>query len=158
MLSLPEEEQERIRRAYFIEHKSIRTIAKEMKHGRSTIAKAIAQETSTSQQGTNNRQTPVFGPHQSCVEELLSLNEHLPAKQHYTSHKIFEIIQSEGYIGSESHVIVTTNLRFADWNSIFGDNRMTAALLDRLTHKAHILEFIGESYRFRQRLLQTEAG
>ena len=33
---------------------------------------------------------------------------------------------------------------------------MTAALLDRLTHKGHILEFVGESYRFRQRLLQTE--
>lgn len=33
---------------------------------------------------------------------------------------------------------------------------MTAALLDRLTHKAHILEFVGESYRFRQRLLQEE--
>jgi len=55
-------------------------------------------------------------------------------------------------------IIVTTNLRFADWNSIFGDERMTAALLDRLTHKAHILELIGESYRFRQRLLQSEAG
>jgi DNA replication protein DnaC len=33
---------------------------------------------------------------------------------------------------------------------------MTAALLDRLTHKAHILEFVGESYRFRQRLRQAE--
>lgn len=53
-------------------------------------------------------------------------------------------------------IIVTTNLRFADWNSIFGDERMTAALLDRLTHKAHILEFVGESYRFSQRLSQTE--
>lgn len=53
-------------------------------------------------------------------------------------------------------VIVTTNLRFGDWTSIFGDERMTAALLDRLTHKATILEFIGESYRFRQRLQQTE--
>lgn len=53
-------------------------------------------------------------------------------------------------------IIVTTNLRFADWNSIFSDERMTAALLDRLTHKAHILEFVGESYRFRQRLQQEE--
>lgn len=35
---------------------------------------------------------------------------------------------------------------------------MTAALLDRLTHKADILEFLGESYRFRQRLLQAEAS
>lgn len=53
-------------------------------------------------------------------------------------------------------IIVTTNLRFADWTQIFGDERMTAALLDRLTHKAHILEFVGESYRFRQRLRQAE--
>jgi len=49
-------------------------------------------------------------------------------------------------------MIVTTNLRFADWTQIFGDERLTAALLDRLTHKAHILEFTGESYRFRQRM------
>jgi DNA replication protein DnaC len=49
-------------------------------------------------------------------------------------------------------IIVTTNLRFGDWNSIFGDEKMTVALLDRLTHKGHILEFMGESYRFRQRM------
>jgi DNA replication protein DnaC len=53
-------------------------------------------------------------------------------------------------------IILTTNLRFVDWNTIFGDERMTAALLDRLTHKAHILEFVGESYRFRQRLQQAD--
>lgn len=49
-------------------------------------------------------------------------------------------------------MIVTTNLHFADWTQVFGDERLTAALLDRLTHKAHILEFTGESYRFRQRM------
>lgn len=49
-------------------------------------------------------------------------------------------------------LIVTSNLRFADWVQTFGDERLTAALLDRLTHKAHILEFVGESYRFRQRM------
>jgi DNA replication protein DnaC len=53
-------------------------------------------------------------------------------------------------------IIVTTNLRFGDWNSIFGNETMTTALLDRLTGKGHILEFIGESYRFRQRLRQEE--
>ena len=53
-------------------------------------------------------------------------------------------------------IIVTTNLRFGDWVSIFGDPTMTSALLDRLTGKGHILEFIGESYRFRQRLRQEE--
>jgi len=49
-------------------------------------------------------------------------------------------------------MVVTTNLRFADWTQVFGDERLTAALLDRLTHRAHILEFTGESYRFRQRM------
>jgi DNA replication protein DnaC len=53
-------------------------------------------------------------------------------------------------------IIVTTNLRFGDWISIFGNETMTTALLDRLTGKGHILEFIGESYRFRQRLRQKE--
>jgi DNA replication protein DnaC len=48
--------------------------------------------------------------------------------------------------------IVTTNLRFADWTQVFGDERLTAAMLDRLTHKAHILEFTGQSFRFRQRM------
>ena len=53
-------------------------------------------------------------------------------------------------------MIVTTNLRFADWTQVFGDERLTVALLDRLTHRAHILEFTGESFRFRQRV-QREA-
>src|SRR5438876_5379247 len=53
-------------------------------------------------------------------------------------------------------ILVTTNLRFGDWISIFGNETMTTALLDRLTHKGHILECIGESYRFRQRLRQEE--
>ncbi len=53
-------------------------------------------------------------------------------------------------------LIVTTNLKFADWAQVFGEERLTAALLGRLTHRAHILEFTGESFRFRQRL-QREA-
>ena len=49
-------------------------------------------------------------------------------------------------------MIVTTNLHFANWIQVFGDEQLTAALLDRLTHHAHILEFVGESYRFRERV------
>ena len=48
-------------------------------------------------------------------------------------------------------LMLTTNLRFADWTQVFGEERLTAALLDRLTHHAHILELLGESYRFQQR-------
>jgi DNA replication protein DnaC len=54
-------------------------------------------------------------------------------------------------------LIVTTNLRFADWSRVMGgDDRMSAALLDRLTHRATILEFVGTSFRFRQQLQRHE--
>jgi len=53
-------------------------------------------------------------------------------------------------------LIVTTNLKFADWIQVFGDERLTVALLDRLTHRAHILEFVGDSYRFRERQQREE--
>jgi hypothetical protein len=46
--------------------------------------------------------------------------------------------------------MVTTNLAFEEWTEIFGSERLTGALLDRLTHRCHILEANGESYRFRQ--------
>jgi DNA replication protein DnaC len=49
-------------------------------------------------------------------------------------------------------LIITTNLKFADWIQVFGSERLTAALLDRLTHHAHIFELLGESFRFRQRM------
>lgn len=48
-------------------------------------------------------------------------------------------------------LIITTNLKFADWVQVLGDERLTAALLDRITHHAHILELVGESFRFRER-------
>lgn len=53
-------------------------------------------------------------------------------------------------------IIITTNLHFADWTQVFGSEKLTLALLDRLTHRAHIIEFVGESYRFRQRLQQPQ--
>jgi len=47
-------------------------------------------------------------------------------------------------------LLVTSNLAFGEWGQIFQGERMTAALLDRLTHRCHIFEMNGESYRFRE--------
>jgi len=49
-------------------------------------------------------------------------------------------------------MIITTNLDFVRWKEIFGDEALTGALLDRLTHRSHILEMNGDSYRFKESL------
>ena len=65
------------------------------------------------------------------------------------SHLMFQFCSS---LYERVAMIVTSNLSFSDWTQVFGDERLTAALLDRLTHRSHILEFVGESFRFRQRM------
>lgn len=59
----------------------------------------------------------------------------------------FEVI-SRAY--ERTSLIVTTNLPFENWIEVMGNERLTGALLDRLTHRIHILEANGESYRLRQ--------
>jgi DNA replication protein DnaC len=60
---------------------------------------------------------------------------------------LFEVFSQRYERGS---TIVTSNLPFEEWTSVFGSERLTGALLDRLTHHVHILELNGDSYRLKQ--------
>lgn len=65
------------------------------------------------------------------------------------SELLFQVLAERHERGS---VMITTNLGFADWTQVFGDPVITAALLDRLTHKAHIIDCPWDSYRLKQSL------
>ena len=60
---------------------------------------------------------------------------------------LFEVISQRYERGS---IIITSNLPFDEWTEVFGSERLTGAILDRLTHHVHILEMNGESFRLRQ--------
>ena len=60
---------------------------------------------------------------------------------------LFQVI-SDCY--ERKSLIITSNLEFSPWNTVLGDNRLTAALVDRLIHHSHIVIFSGESYRLTQ--------
>ncbi|MBE0479004.1 ATP-binding protein [Candidatus Aerophobetes bacterium] len=66
---------------------------------------------------------------------------------------LFEFFSSRYEQGS---CVITSNLAFASWTEVFNDQRLTGALLDRITHHAHIVQIKGESYRFRQSLAKNK--
>ncbi len=98
------EEREQVRRAYFIEKKSLRQIARELKMARKTVRKAIEQAEPTAYTLRTPRPAPKLGLYQARIDALLAEAEQMPRKQRYTGHKIFQLLQAEGYAGAESSV------------------------------------------------------
>jgi len=98
------EDYEKIRRAYYIEHKSIRRIAREQGHSRKTVEKALGNSAPVGYQRKAVRVAPMLGEYKLRIEELLVENERLPPKQRYTGHKIYEVLLEAGYKGSESGI------------------------------------------------------
>lgn len=95
---------EQMRRAYFVENKSIRAIAREMSCSRDTVKKAIGAAEPGQYRMTKPRVAPVLGPYTARIDELLAECAKMPRKQRYTGHRIYETILGEGYTGSESGV------------------------------------------------------
>lgn len=68
--------------------------------------------------------------------------------------QLFFQVAAQSY--ERQSLIMTTNLDFSQWPQVFGSEQLTGALLDRLTHHAHILSMNGESFRFRESLSKKE--
>lgn len=67
---------------------------------------------------------------------------------------MFQVI-SDCY--EQKSLIITSNIEFPGWNTVLSDNRLTAALIDRLVYHSHIVIFSGESYRLRQSMMRQTA-
>jgi len=68
---------------------------------------------------------------------------------------LFQVISS---CYEQKSLIITSNLEFSQWNTVLGDNRLTAALIDRLIHHSHIVVFGGESYRLQESMRRQKEG
>lgn len=98
------EQIEQIRRAYYIDKKSMRQIAQEFRHSRETVRKAVESAEPRPYTLSQGRPAPKLGPYKAQIEELVAENERLPAKQRYTWKKIYQAIQKAGYQGSGSNL------------------------------------------------------
>ena len=95
------EDYEEMRRAYFRDKLSIREIAKRFHHGRPVVRKALAEAEPRPYTLETVRTAPVLGPYMQRIAELLEESDRQPAKQRYTGHTIFKMLEKEHYAGAE---------------------------------------------------------
>ena len=95
---------EAIRKAYYVEGMSIRAISRQMGHSRKVFRKALDHAEPEGYQRKKPHTAPKIAPYKTRIEELLTESEQMPRKQRYTGHKIYQLLQMEGYRGSESNL------------------------------------------------------
>ncbi len=154
--------EEDIRGATFIENKQNLICYGSVGTGKTHLATAIGVE--ACKQGKKVR----FYKVATLINELLEANETFQLGKYIRNLKQYEllILDELGYIpigekGAElffqviaecyekKSLIITTNIEFSRWASIFMDKKITAAILDRIIHHGHLLIFSGESYRIK---------
>jgi transposase len=95
---------EQIRRDYYVEHKSIREIARETGHARRTVSRMVELEEPPTYRRRRSKEAPKLGPYKERIQALLAQNATLPRKQRWTSPLIYREICRDGYQGAESTV------------------------------------------------------
>jgi len=88
--------------------------------------------------------------------ELVVLDElGYPALPDGAAEFVFQVISERN---ERASLIVTTNIPFGEWTKVFPDARLAKAVVDRITHRAHIIDTGAESWRFRHGLTRTKKG
>lgn len=99
------DEKERIRNAYFIQDRSIREIARDMRHSRKTVRKALSDPSPPVYVRTEPASSPVMGPVKEIIDKWITEDESRPKKQRHTAHRVYERLRDEhGFRGAESTV------------------------------------------------------
>ena len=88
--------------------------------------------------------------------ELLVLDEIGFITLHKEASELLFQVVSECY--EQKSLIITSNMEFSQWNSIFGNDKLTAAMIDRLIHHSHILVFSGTSHRLEESVKRQKNG
>ena len=99
------DEKERIRNAYYLQEKSIREIAREMRHSRKTVRKALSDPSPPVYTRCEPVSSPVMDPVKEIIDNWIEEDETRPKKQRHTAHRIYERLRDErGFMGAESSV------------------------------------------------------
>jgi len=112
--------------------KTIKKIARETGHSKNTVRKVLRGECSR-YSPRKHQPAPRAGSYQAIIDEL----GYVPFSQE-GAQLLFQVLAERH---ERKSVIITTDLGFGDWTQIFGDANLTAAHLDRVTHKAHIIQY-----------------